>query len=138
MQSSQDKFLPEDIPDWQMPFWASLRQHGVMVQRCDSCGTFRYVPKEICWNCHSREASWRRIEGSGEVYTYTIVHRAPTPAYEVEAPYAIVHVTMSEGFRMIATTTGIALDAIRVGLPVKVAYDDVNPEWTLLRFAADD
>jgi hypothetical protein len=39
---------------------------------------------------------------------------------------------------MIATTTGVDLDAVRIGLPVKVAYDDVTPEWTLLRFTADD
>ena len=45
---------------------------------------------------------------------------------------------MEEGFRMIGTAKDIELDAVRIGLPVKVAYDDVTPEWTLLRFSADD
>jgi uncharacterized protein len=133
-----DKFLPQNLPGWQMPFWESLKRHCVEVQHCDSCGMFRYVPKEICPRCHSRSAQWTPIRGRGEVYTYTIVRRAPTPAYQADAPYAIVHVTMREGFRMIATTTDVDLDAVRIGLPVKVAYDDVTPEWTFLRFTADD
>ena len=66
------------------------------------------------------------------------MRRAPTPAYQAEAPYAIVHVTMQEGFRMIGTTTGISLDDVRIGLPVRADYDDVTPEWTLLRFTAND
>lgn len=136
MQTDYEKLLPTGIPSWQLPFWDSLREHGVKVQRCDDCGTYRYVPKEICWKCHSRAASWAPISGLGEVYTYTIVHRAPTPEFAADAPYAILHVTMDEGFRMIGTPQGIDLDAVRVGLPVQVAYDDVTPEWTLLRFIA--
>jgi uncharacterized protein len=138
MDASYDKFLPQGVPAWQMPYWESLRRHSVEVQRCDSCAAFRYVPKEICAHCHSRSATWTPIEGSGEIYTYTVVRRAPTPAYQAEAPYAIVHVTMREGFRMIGSTTGTELDVIRIGLPVKVAYYDATPEWTLLEFTAND
>jgi uncharacterized protein len=138
MQATYDKFLPQGVPAWQMPFWESLKHHRAEVQRCDSCGAFRYVPKEICPHCHSRSATWTAIDGSGEVYTYTVVRRAPTPAYQAEAPYAIVHVTMQEGFRMIGSTTGIDPDAVRIGLPVKAAYHDVTPEWSLLRFTPND
>jgi uncharacterized protein len=138
VEATYDKFLPQGVPAWQMPFWESLRAHRAGVQRCDSCGAFRYVPKEICPHCHSRSATWTPIDGRGEIYTYTIVRRAPTPAYQAEAPYAIVHVTMQEGFRMIGTTTGISLDDVRIGLPVRADYDDVTPEWTLLRFTAND
>jgi uncharacterized OB-fold protein len=138
MQATYDKFLPQGVPGWQMPFWDSLKRHRVEVQRCDSCGTFRYVPKEICPRCHSRSATWTPIDGSGEVYTYTIVRRAPTPAYQAEAPYAIVHVTMREGFRMIGSTTGIDPDEVRIGLPVQVAYYDATPDWTLLTFTAGE
>ncbi|MDX6393039.1 MAG: uncharacterized protein QOJ73_4102 [Streptosporangiaceae bacterium] len=138
MEATYDKFLPQGVPAWQMPFWESLRAHSAEVQRCDSCGAFRYVPKEICPHCHSRAATWTPIDGRGQIYTYTIVRRAPTPAYQAEAPYAIVHVTMQEDFRMIGTTIGISLDDVRIGLPVRADYDDVTPEWTLLRFTAND
>ncbi len=54
--SDYQKFLPEDIPDSQLPFWDSLREHAVRVQRCDDCGTYRYIPKDLCPRCHSERA----------------------------------------------------------------------------------
>lgn len=132
--SGDQKFLPEGIPDWHLPFWESLRQRDVKVQRCTSCGTFRHVPKEICAECHSASFSFERVSGRGVVYTYTIVHRAPTPAYQQAAPYAIVHAAMEEGFRMVATMTGIDPEAIEIGAPVRVAYTDLSPDWTIVEF----
>ncbi len=128
------KFLPENIPAWQLPFWESLRNHDVRVQRCADCGTFRHVPKEICPACQSAEAMWSPIAGEGEVYTFTIVRRAPTPAYAADVPYALVHVAMKEGFRVVAGLPGIDPTDVRIGLPVRVTYDDVNADWTLLQF----
>ena len=132
------KFLPEGIPGWQMPFWDSLRRHDVRVQRCSRCGTYRYQPKEKCPRCPSRDAEWAPISGHGEIYTYTVVRRAPTPAYAPEVPYTIVHATMEEGFRMIATLKDIEPELVRISLPVVLGYEDVTPEWTLLSFSPRD
>jgi hypothetical protein len=128
------KFLPQGVPGWQMPYWDSLRAHDIRVQKCDSCGAFRYVPKEICSHCHSSEATWSPISGKGHVYTFTVVRRAPTAAYQADAPYAIIHVTMQEGFRMIGSVRDIEPEAVQIGMPVQVTYDDVTPEWTILQF----
>ena len=76
-----------------------------MLQRCDRCGRFRFIPSELC-TCGSAQYTWTPIAGTGEVYTYTVVHRAPTPAYQADAPYVIAHVTMDEGPRMISTLVG--------------------------------
>lgn len=132
--AGDEKFLPVGIPGWQQPFWDSLRDHRVRVQRCSACGTYRYHPKERCARCQSRAAQWAPISGHGTVYSYTVVRRAPTPAYEADVPYAIVHVTMEEGFRMAATIRGMDPEAVRIGLPVRLAYDDVTAEWTLFVF----
>ncbi len=133
-ETAYQKFLPEQIPGYHKPFWESLRQHAVQVQRCDDCGTYRYVPKEICPKCQSDRSTWTSIAGTGEIYTYTVVRRAPTKAYPADAPYAIVHVSMDEGFRMIGTVPDIAPDDVRIGQRVRVRYLDVTPEWTLLAF----
>jgi uncharacterized OB-fold protein len=129
-----DKFLPEGIPDWQLPFWDSLRRRRAEVQRCEDCGRFRFIPKERCPTCLSPKASWQPISGRGEVYTYTVVHRAPTPAYQAEVPYVIAHVTMEEGFRMVSTLRGLDPRDVHVGLNVRLAFEDATPEWTLYHF----
>lgn len=131
---SDHTFVPENIPDWQLPFWESLRQRTLRVQKCASCRAFRHVPKELCARCHSSAFSWEPVSGRGVVYTYTIVHRAPTPAYQAGAPYAIVHAEMAEGFRMVGRMTGIEPEAVEIGAPVHVVYTDLTPQWTIVEF----
>ncbi|MFE6820922.1 Zn-ribbon domain-containing OB-fold protein [Streptomyces sp. NPDC057690] len=130
-----DKFLPEGLPAWQRPFWDALREHDVRVQKCSGCGAFRHVPKELCNRCHGTEATWSPISGTGRIYTYTVVRRAPTPAYQAEAPYVLVHVEMDEGFRMIGSMTVDDPSAVRIGQDVRITYDDLDADWTILRFA---
>jgi uncharacterized OB-fold protein len=133
-EDAYQKLLPEGIPAWHRPYWDSLREHSVRVQKCDSCGTFRHVPKEICSRCMSTEFSWSPTTPAGEVYAHTVIHRPPTPAYQQDAPYVLVHVAMDDGFRMIAGMPGIAPDSVRIGQRVRVTYEDVTPDWTLLQF----
>ena len=128
------KFLPEGIPPSQMPFWESLKARAVQVQRCDNCHAYLYIPKDICNHCHSDRLTWTPISGHGEIYTYTVVRRAPTPAYAEDAPYTLVHVTMDEGFRMIGKLNGVAPEDVRIGAPVQITYEEVTPEWTLMEF----
>lgn len=135
-ETQYEKFLPYKVPEAHMPFWESLRDHAVKVQRCVDCGRYRHIPKDICSNCHSERATWSPISGQGEIHTYTIVHRAPTPAYQEEAPYALVHVTMEEGFRMFAKLLTDDPESVEIGMQVKAAYEDITPEWTLLLFEA--
>jgi uncharacterized OB-fold protein len=132
--SGHAKFVPEGIPGWQQPFWDSLRERSVKVQRCDECGAFRYVPKEICSRCYSASYTWAPISGRGTVYSYTIVHRAPTPAYQEDVPYAIVHVAMAEGIRMAGNLIGADPETVAIDGPVRITYQDLTPEWTILQF----
>lgn len=125
-------FVPQ-ITEMDRPFWDSIRRHRAELQRCNQCGRFRFIPGERC-ACGSREFTWTPIAGTGEVYTYTVVHRAPTPAYQALAPYTIAHVTLDEGPRMISTVVGCEPGRVTVGMPVEIVYDDVSPELTLYRF----
>lgn len=128
-----EKFLPE-IPELHAPFWESIRQESVRLQKCDECGRFRFIPSERC-PCGSTAATWTPIAGTGEVYAFTVIHRAPTPAYQAEVPYVIAHVTIDEGPRMIATVVDCEPDDVHIGMPVRLVYDHVTPEVSLYRFA---
>ncbi len=128
------KFLPpDDLPAFHKPFWDGLRDHCFQVQRCPQ-GHLRFIPTEICAKCGSEAWDWMPVSGRGEVYTFTVVHRAPTPAYQREAPYVIAHVTLAEGPRVIATLSGCAPESVHIGMPVVIGYDDVDQHWTLYHF----
>ena len=128
------KLLPEELPSWQLPYWEALKEHRLIVQKCAQCATLRHIPKEICARCHSTDYQWSELSGNGEIFTYTIVRRAPTPAYQADVPYVIAHVAMNEGVRMIANLVDLNPDDVTIGQPVRAIYDDVTPDWTLLRF----
>jgi uncharacterized protein len=129
---SYDKFVPEITP-LHRPFWDAVKSHRVDLQRCDECGRFRFIPTELC-PCGSASSTWTTIAGTGQVYTYTVVHRAPTPAYQADAPYVIAHVTMDEGPRMISNLVGCDPAEVEVGMPVEVTFEDVTDELTLYHF----
>lgn len=126
------KFRP-DIPAGHEPFWDALRRHELVMQRCDACARYRFIPSELC-PCGSAAATWTPIAGAGEVYTYTVVHRAPTPAYQADVPYVIAHVTMDEGPRLISNLIGCDPSGVRIGMRVRTVFEDVAPDLTLYKF----
>jgi uncharacterized OB-fold protein len=128
-----DKFLP-DRSSLDQPFWDATSAHTLHLQRCDRCQSFRFIPSEVCSQCHSEEFTWSPVSGLGSVYTYTVVHRAPTPAYQRDVPYSIVHVALVEGPRMIGNLVGCDPAHVYIGMPVEIAFEDVLPDLTLYRF----
>jgi uncharacterized OB-fold protein len=135
MMSAYEKFLPpDDLPDFHLPFWEALKRHELRLQKCEDCGTLRYIPAEICPKCGSQRCDWAPMSGKGRIYTYTVIHRGPTPAYQADAPYVIAHVELDEGPRVISNLVGVVPAEARIGMPVEVVFEDVSPEWTLFRF----
>jgi uncharacterized OB-fold protein len=133
--SLTEKFLPpDDMPEFHRPFWEALKAHELRVQKCEACGALRHIPKEICAHCGSRAASWAAVSGRGRIYTYTVIHRGPTPAYQADAPYVIAHVELDEGPRVISNLIDVAPADVRIGMPVEVVFEDVSSDWTLFKF----
>jgi uncharacterized OB-fold protein len=133
--SPSDKFLPpDDLPRFHLPFWEALRRHEFRSQKCAGCGTLRFIPTEICARCGCRESDWALLSGKGRVHTYTVVHRGPTPAYQSDAPYVIVHVELEEGPRAISNLLGCDPREVRIGMPVEIVFEEVSEDWTLFKF----
>jgi hypothetical protein len=101
-------------------FFDGVRTGEVYVQRCAACGELSVPPKAFCPSCQGPAWERARLRGDGEVASFTII-RVPPAALAAEAPYAVVVVRMAEGVSLLGRTDGIALDALRVGLPVRVA-----------------
>jgi uncharacterized OB-fold protein len=132
------KFLPpDDLPDFHLPFWQALRNHEFRVQECAQCGARRFIPAEICSACGAQDATWQPVSGKGTLYTFTVVHRGPTPAYQADGPYVIAHVDLDDGVRVIANLTGCDLAEVRIGMRAEIVFDDVSDEWTLFGFVPE-
>ena len=115
-------------------FYDFCKLEDLHFQCCSACNTFRHVPREVCASCNSFDWQWVRSSGIGSVYTWTVVERALHPAFVDDTPLAPVVVEMQEGVRLLATMLDCPAAELRIGMPVKIAYEAVTDEVTLPRF----
>ena len=130
-----DKLVPTPTPDTQ-PYWDGLRDGRLLLQRCADCGKVRHYPRPVCDSCWSMNAEWMDAAGQGTVHSWTITHYAFHPGFKSELPYILLTVDLPEGVRMNARARGIDASALRIGLPVKIAFDPVKDDLTLPVFEA--
>lgn len=119
-----------------LPFWDACREHRLVVQRCASCGEYRFAPVPLCHRCQSWDTDWVQSAGRGSVYTWTVIYRALHPAAASSVPYntAVIELDDCGGALITSNVLDISHDQLRPGLPVEVVWDDVSADLTLPRF----
>ena len=115
-------------------FYQFCKQHELCFQRCQDCGAWRHMPRESCAACGSFNWRWERSSGKGQVFSWTVIHRAMHPGFAPDVPYATVVIELAEGVRLVSQVLDLAPEQLYVGLPVEVVFDDVTPEVTLPKF----
>ena len=118
------------------PFFEAAREHRLVVQRCVGCGAHRHPPRPICPHCGSLDVEWDELDGTGTLFTWSVVHQPFLPALRSYVPYvvAIVELDGTGGVRMASNLVEAPLDELRAGLLVEVAWEEMGPELTLPRF----
>ena len=115
-------------------FWEALARHELYFQRCRDCGTSRFPPRAVCPKCLSSATQWVRASGRATVYSFTVTYQNQAAGFRESLPYVLAVVQLDEGPRMMTNIVGCAPDAVRIGMPVEVEYEDVTPEITLAKF----
>jgi uncharacterized OB-fold protein len=62
------------------------------------------------------------------------VHQPAHPAFREDAPYVYAMVQLDEGPRLIANIVQFPIEDVKVDMRVSVAFEQVTPEVTLVRF----
>lgn len=115
-------------------FWRGLRDGALLLQHCADCGHVQYYQQAICRACGSENIQHRPASGRGKVHSFSVVHRAPGPAFKGDVPYAVILVELEEGPRMISTFTGGSPESVTFDMDVVLSLERVNEEITLPRF----
>ena len=113
------------------PWWDLLARHELRLQRCATCGAWRWPPRAICNRCASFEFTWAPLSGRGTVASWIVNHHAFSA--EFPSPYAVVLVQLAEqdDCKLIGSFAG-AIESLRPGLEVRAAFEDVAAGATLL------
>lgn len=120
------------------PLWDSCKNHSMALQRCVSCGQFRYPPRSLCPNCHETEAEWRPVSGRGHVYVSLVMCHSYGPVWEKDVPYNVSIIELEEGVHIWSNVVGCSPDDVKIGDAVSIVYEDVTEEITLPKFRRAD
>jgi len=126
---------PSPVPSVESkPHWEALRQHRLLLQRCNACGHFWFPPATHCPNCTAVDFAWTPVSGRGKVFSYVVYHRVYHPGFAGEVPYTVALVELEEGPRMISNVIGIPPDQVVCEMPVQVVFEDIGDVATLPKF----
>lgn len=116
------------------PFWEAARENRLLINHCDACTRPFFPPRHLCPYCWSEKISWRDSSGSGVVYSFTIVHRAPSAEFALRVPYVVALITLAEGPRLMANILGEDSLETRVGDKVTVEFELRAGGWKVPQF----
>jgi uncharacterized OB-fold protein len=125
--------LPRPAPTaLSRPFWEAANQGRLVLQKCRPCGHFRWTPQILCTRCLSEDFTWEEVSGEGVIYSFTVVHRPPLPAFT--APYVLAVVELAEGPLMLTRLVDAPSEALQIGAAVSVAFTRLDEEINLYTF----
>src|SRR6185369_1117670 len=111
--------LPQPTGD-SAPFWKACRDGQLTMQRCAACRRMQFYPRLYCAHCLSEQMTWEIVSGKGEVYSFSTIHRALSPAFKDQVPYIVAAIDLVEGPRMMARLIDCAPGDVHIGMPVEV------------------
>lgn len=126
---------PVPFPDDQSePFWEGCARHELLIQRCGSCGRFRFPPQPMCPECRSFESTFEPAGGRGRIWSWVIAHPPVLPSFADRTPFSVAVIELDEGVRMIGNIVECANEDISEGMPVQVTFEDIEdgvalPQW---------
>jgi uncharacterized OB-fold protein len=118
------------------PYWDGLREHRLLVPRCESCGHRWFPPSRLCPNCNSAETAWAEVSGRGKVFSYVVFHRVYHRGFAEEVPYVVALIELEEGPRLLSNIVGIPPERVACEMPVRVIFEDIAGDMTLPKFVA--
>jgi uncharacterized OB-fold protein len=121
--------MPDELD---APFWEACARQEFLLHRCVTCGR-SYWPASCCVEHGGSAMEWVSASGRGVVETFTVFRRQYHPAFPT--PYAVAVIRLAEGPYFHANVVGCPPEAVHVGMPVEVRFDEVEPGAWLPQFA---
>jgi uncharacterized OB-fold protein len=132
VNSPPRRYLPVIDKGPKGEFWRCGADGVLRISRCQACGLWIHPHADACRRCRSRDIAPEPVSGRGSVETFTI-NRQPWWR-ELTEPYAVAIVTLAEqaGLNLTTNIVGCPLDAIHIGMPVRVVFENVEDVWLAL------
>ena len=118
-------------------FWTGGAKGQLLISRCRSCSRWIHPPQPRCTACRSADLAPEPVSGCGRVLTYTVNRHPWFPGQQVPYVLAIVELPEQPNLRVTTRLVGISPEEVRIGLPVRVFFEQIEDVWLPL-FRRDD
>ena len=97
---------PEPFPDEIAQHHLHLQAGSLKIPHCTACERRQWPPRPACPACSGNHWEWVTAPATGRLFTWTVVHRTPLPAFADLAPYAVGVFDVGDGIRVIGRVVG--------------------------------
>ena len=120
--------MPESIDPQRLRLTGDRRPGGVLLGvRCLDCRATVFGPCAFCQSCTSDRLEPVELEGTGVLYSYTVV-RVPPAGWPGPVPYVLGQVELPEGPQVLAEVIDCEHDQLKIGMLVELALQAVASE----------
>jgi len=120
--------IPPPLTEASRPFWTGGAHGQLLILWCGACGRWVHPPSGACPECGG-PLEPRAVSGRGTVFTFTINRQAFRPDLPVPYVIAIVELEERAGLRFTTNIIGCDPEAVRIGMPVTVAFEQAGEAW---------
>lgn len=137
MSEKSFRLLPAVTPENEH-FWHGGARGELCFLRCTACRTFIHPPAPLCPDCLSRQLAPAAVSGRATLHTYTVNHHPWIPGFDPPYVVAIVDIEEQEGLRLTTNLVGCAVEDIRIGMALRVCFEEREDGIFLPLFEPDD
>lgn len=110
-------------------FWQGGAQGLLYIHHCPACERFFHPPGPMCPACMSFDVAPRAVAGTGEVLSFTVNYQVWATGLEVPYTVAVVELSDQPGLRLVSNIVGIDPEAVYIGMPVRVRFEQQEDIW---------
>lgn len=133
--------LPMMVGPWQIGhaepspetvgYWDGIKRGVLLIKKCTKCGCHQHPRRLFCTKCENDVFDWVETSGKAKVYSFSTVHRAPTPEYEKEVPYTVGILELAEGVHLFSRIIPVGGRDIRIGDATRLIFQETGSKGRL-------
>ena len=117
------------------PYWQALADGHLKTTHCLDCGHWTWPPRPICSGCHGGNLALDEVKGTGEVFSWIVVHRSTSPDMMQYVPYVLALVRLDEQSDIYIPGRLISDKEVHRGMRVRVLTEKITDQvgdlaWT--------
>ena len=118
-------------------YWRGVERGELLFKHCTECGKSHHPRRMLCSACNSSQLTWVPASGHGKVYSFSEVHRAPSPAFQTGTPYTVGLIETAEGVHFFCRIVAAAGAKIAIDAAARLEFQVLENGYSLPVFVVD-